>query len=145
MFLSPAFSLRWSARGRRPLHRCGRVELTGASSTYVNRGGARHALSLCACSDESVRRVEAELLPPERQRRKHITLGILLKQQNLAGTGGQAKFMIQSGEVLVNGQPETRRGRKIVAGDVVTVRGESYRIEVDDDDDDEEEEEEVPR
>ena len=138
MFFFQARPLRWTARGRRQFHRCGRVALTGASSTYLTRGGARGALCLCACSDESVRRVEAEIVPPERQRRKHITLGILLKQQNLACTGGQAKVMIQSGEVLVNGQPETRRGRKIVTGDVVTVRGDSYQIVDDEDEEDEE-------
>ena len=44
------------------------------------------------------------------------------------GSGGEAKVLIQAGEVLVNGEVETRRGRKLVAGDVVEVGDE--RLEV---------------
>jgi ribosome-associated protein YbcJ (S4-like RNA binding protein) len=36
--------------------------------------------------------------------------------------------MIQSGEVAVNGQEESRRGRTLLAGDVVAVAGEQYRV-----------------
>ena len=57
-----------------------------------------------------------------------ITLGQALKASNLVGSGGEAKVLIQAGEVLVNGQVETRRGRKLVAGDVVEVGEE--RLEV---------------
>ena len=48
-----------------------------------------------------------------------IRLDQFLKLQGVAATGGQAKVMIQGGEVEVNGQTETRRGRKLVPGDVV--------------------------
>lgn len=48
-----------------------------------------------------------------------ITLNDFIKSLGLVGTGGQAKMLIQAGEVLVNGQCETRRRRKLVAGDVV--------------------------
>ncbi len=57
-----------------------------------------------------------------------ITLGQALKASDLAGSGGEAKVLIQAGEVLVNGEVETRRGRKLVAGDVVEVGDE--RLEV---------------
>jgi len=52
-----------------------------------------------------------------------IELGSLLKFVGLVGTGGEAKHRVQSGEVRVNGQVETRRGRKLVAGDRVEARG----------------------
>lgn len=57
-----------------------------------------------------------------------ITLGQALKVANLVGSGGEAKIRIQSGEVLVNGEVETRRGRKLISGDVVEVMDE--RLEV---------------
>ena len=57
-----------------------------------------------------------------------ITLGQALKASDLVGSGGEAKVLIQAGEVLVNGEVETRRRRKLVAGDVVEVGDE--RLEV---------------
>ena len=47
-------------------------------------------------------------------------------------TGGQAKRIIQSGEVLVNDQVETRRKKKLVVGDEVTLDNEVYVVAVDD-------------
>ncbi len=46
-------------------------------------------------------------------------------------TGGQAKMMIQGGEVLVNGEVEVRRGKKLVTGDRVTVDNLDYIVELD--------------
>jgi ribosome-associated protein len=57
-----------------------------------------------------------------------ITLGQALKASDLVGSGGEAKVLIQAGEVLVNGEVETRRGRRLVPGDVVEVGDE--RLEV---------------
>jgi ribosome-associated protein len=51
-----------------------------------------------------------------------------LKVANIAGTGGEAKVLIQDGEVTVNGEVETRRGRRLQEGDVVEVGNE--RLEV---------------
>ncbi|MEO8080821.1 MAG: RNA-binding S4 domain-containing protein [Caldimonas sp.] len=51
----------------------------------------------------------------------HITLDALLKASGLAASGGAAKVMIGSGAVQVNGTSETRRGRKLRAGDEVAV------------------------
>ena len=49
----------------------------------------------------------------------HITLDALLKATGLASSGGEAKLRITAGEVRVNGETETRRGRKLRAGDAV--------------------------
>ena len=57
-----------------------------------------------------------------------ITLGQALKAANVAGTGGEAKVLIQYGEVFVNGEVETRRGRKLEAGDVVEVGDERFEV-----------------
>ncbi|MFM7449102.1 MAG: RNA-binding S4 domain-containing protein [Leptolyngbyaceae cyanobacterium] len=53
-----------------------------------------------------------------------IKLDQFLKQLGVVPTGGQAKLLIQSGAVTVNGETENRRGRKLVAGDRVFVWGE---------------------
>ncbi len=58
-----------------------------------------------------------------------ITLGQALKASNLVGSGGEAKVLIQDGVVRVNGEVETRRGRKLHKGDVVEV-GEDERLEI---------------
>lgn len=52
-----------------------------------------------------------------------ITLGQLLKLADFAATGGEAKRMLLDGKVRVNGEPETRRGRKLVPGDRVEADG----------------------
>lgn len=57
-----------------------------------------------------------------------IKLDSFLKWVGVVPTGGQAKIMIQSSEVLVNGMIETRRGRKLVTGDRVTVRGQTFDV-----------------
>ena len=50
-----------------------------------------------------------------------IKLEALLKFEGVAETGGDAKFLIQDGQVSVNGQVCTMRGKKIRPGDVVTL------------------------
>ena len=57
-----------------------------------------------------------------------ITLGQALKAADFVGSGGEAKVLIQSGEVLVNGEVETRRGRKLLPGDVVEVGDETLEV-----------------
>jgi ribosome-associated protein len=57
-----------------------------------------------------------------------ITLGQALKASDLVGSGGEAKVLIQAGEVLVNGEVETRRGRQLVPGDVVEVGDERLDV-----------------
>jgi ribosome-associated protein len=58
----------------------------------------------------------------------YIKLDSFMKWQNLVETGGQAKLLIQNGEVRVNGKIETRRGRKLVNGDKVTFRGKTLIV-----------------
>ena len=58
----------------------------------------------------------------------HITLGQLLKLVGMAGTGGDAKRFLEEMAVLVNGETESRRGRKLRKGDEVKWNGESIRI-----------------
>ena len=60
----------------------------------------------------------------------YIKLDSFLKWQNLTETGGQAKLLIQNGEVRVNGKIETRRGRKLVSGDKVTFKGKTLTVEI---------------
>lgn len=59
---------------------------------------------------------------------EYIKLDQLLKFSGLADTGGIAKEVIQNGEVLVNGEVETRRGKKIKKEDVVEFRGEKVVV-----------------
>ena len=59
-----------------------------------------------------------------------IKLDQFLKFVGVAATGGEAKLMIQGGVVKVNGETETRRGRKLVIGDSVMVQGETYTVEL---------------
>jgi ribosome-associated protein len=57
-----------------------------------------------------------------------LCLDQFLKLSGVAGTGGQAKLLIQGGEVQVNGEVETRRRKKLSPEDVVEVAGESMRV-----------------
>lgn len=68
-----------------------------------------------------------------------ITLNDALKLAGF-GTGGQAKQLIQTGRVKVNGEVETRRKRKLKSGDAVEVDGEEFvlgleEVELEDEDD----------
>ena len=62
-------------------------------------------------------------------REEYIKLGQALKAANLAEDVVEAKYAIQDGEVKVNGEMETRRGRKLYDGDVISYNGEEIRIE----------------
>jgi ribosome-associated protein len=57
-----------------------------------------------------------------------IKLEQFLKRIGVVQTGGQAKLLIQAGEVRVNGAVETRRGRKLVTGDRVSTMGETFSV-----------------
>ncbi|MCI1655599.1 MAG: RNA-binding S4 domain-containing protein [Lachnospiraceae bacterium] len=61
-------------------------------------------------------------------RDEFIKLGQALKLAGLVDSGVDAKMVIQDGEVTVNGETETRRGRKLKDGDVVAFQGQSFRI-----------------
>ena len=61
-----------------------------------------------------------------------IKLDQFLKLKGVASTGGQAKMIIQSGDVEVNNAMEIRRGRKLHQGDRVTVMGETFVVNFED-------------
>ncbi|MBR2403473.1 MAG: RNA-binding S4 domain-containing protein [Lachnospiraceae bacterium] len=58
-----------------------------------------------------------------------IKLGQALKLAGLVDSGLDAKYVIQDGEVTLNGVVETQRGKKCVPGDVVSFEGNSFVIE----------------
>ena len=62
-------------------------------------------------------------------REEFIKLGQALKPAGLVESGVEAKEVIQDGLVKVNGEVDTRRGRKLYSGDVVVFDGEEIRIE----------------
>lgn len=59
---------------------------------------------------------------------EHIELYKLLKIANLASSGGEAKFFIAEGQVSVNGKVETRKRKKIVAGDQVEFNDQAIKV-----------------
>lgn len=62
-------------------------------------------------------------------REEYIKLGQALKAAGLVESGVEAKEVIQDGQVLVNDEVDTRRGRKLYNGDIVTFNGEKIKIE----------------
>jgi ribosome-associated protein len=63
-----------------------------------------------------------------------LTLTAALKLAGVADTGGQAKVLIQGGLVRVNGAVETRRKRRVAAGDEIEVEGDRFVLELQGDD-----------
>ncbi|MDZ8223180.1 RNA-binding S4 domain-containing protein [Nostoc sp. ChiVER01] len=64
-----------------------------------------------------------------------IKLNQYLKLMGIVPSGGQAKLMIQGGDVQVNGMLETRRGRRLVPGDKVTIAGNTLEVNLDNNED----------
>ena len=58
----------------------------------------------------------------------HIKLGQVLKAAGLVGSGVEAKIVIQEGQVKVGGEVDTRRGRKLFGGEIVSFEGGEIRI-----------------
>jgi len=59
-----------------------------------------------------------------------IELFKLLKFENMVASGGEAKYVISEGQVRVNGAVETRKRKKILAGDVVEFGEEKMRVTI---------------
>ncbi len=57
-----------------------------------------------------------------------VELHKILKFEGMVPSGGVAKMAIDAGDVYVNGEVETRKRKKIVAGDVIEFNGESIRM-----------------
>ncbi len=63
------------------------------------------------------------------ERQPTIRLDQFLKAHGIVGTGGQAKLLIQDGQVLVNGEIETRRRRQLKQGDSVQFEEQQWTVE----------------
>ncbi len=63
-----------------------------------------------------------------------VELHKILKFEGMVSSGGVAKMAIESGDVIINGEVETRKRKKIVAGDVIEFNGESIRMVLQQDD-----------
>ncbi len=63
-----------------------------------------------------------------REGEEYIKLGQALKKAGLVSSGVEAKQVIQDGEVLVSGEVETRRGKKLFGGEVISFMGEEIKI-----------------
>ena len=63
-----------------------------------------------------------------RENEEYITLNVLLKLADIISTGGLAKIFLQENTVLVNGEEENRRGRKLYRGDVVEVDNKAFIV-----------------
>jgi ribosome-associated protein len=72
----------------------------------------------------------SDQIPPNTAPDSSIKLDQFLKWAGAVQTGGEAKLLIQSGEVKVNGKMETRRGRKLMEGDRITVMGDRFVVKL---------------
>jgi len=61
-------------------------------------------------------------------KKEPIELYMVLKLENMVASGGEAKFVIAEGLVLVNGEIETQKRKKIVAGDIIEFNNEKMQI-----------------
>jgi ribosome-associated protein len=101
---------------------------------------SRHlAMLLTSTLAAPIQRLEDSKLNDSRQQQpddanfvSQICLDDYLKTHGVVGTGGQAKMLIQSGDVRVNGERETRRRRKLSAGDVIELLGQRILVQADD-------------
>ena len=57
-----------------------------------------------------------------------VTLGQFLKLANLIQSGGEAKFYLKENKVIVNGEEDNRRGRKLYSGNIVEVEKQTFEI-----------------
>lgn len=67
-------------------------------------------------------------------KKEPIELYKLLKLSNLVGSGGEAKLVVSEGFVRLNGVVETRKRKKVLAGDVVTFNDKSIKVRLAGDD-----------
>ena len=59
-----------------------------------------------------------------------IELYKILKFENMVNSGGEAKYVISEGQVVVNGEVETRKRKKLFSGDIVEFKNETLRIKI---------------
>jgi len=63
-------------------------------------------------------------------KKEPVELYKILKFEGLASSGGEAKWVIEQGRVVVNGLVETRKRKKIVSGDIIEFATEEFRIQL---------------
>ena len=59
---------------------------------------------------------------------EYITLGQFIKFVGIISNGSEAKYYLANNEAYINGELDTRRGRKIYPGDVVKVENKEYKV-----------------
>lgn len=59
---------------------------------------------------------------------EHITLQQLLKIADIVNSGGEAKLFLANNQILLNGETENRRGKKLFVGDILEINQEKYEI-----------------
>ena len=57
-----------------------------------------------------------------------VELYKLLKFESIVSSGGEAKYVVSEGMVMLNGEVETRKRKKLVSGDIVEFNGEKYQL-----------------
>ena len=60
--------------------------------------------------------------------REPVELYKILKFENIVSSGGEAKTVIDEGQVMVNGLVETRKRKKITSGDIIEFMGNEFKI-----------------
>lgn len=59
---------------------------------------------------------------------EYIKLDQFLKFSNIIGAGGEARNFLMENKIIVNDEPENRRGKKLRNGDIIKIRNKEYRI-----------------
>ena len=94
------------------------------SNEYNKTTAKRRKICIKIQRNAYTRRMETIIL-----RGEYIKLGQALKAAGMVESGVESKEVIQEGLVMVNGETDTRRGRKLYGGDIVLFDGEEIRIE----------------
>lgn len=107
-------------------------KLLGKSTLYIKTGlfhdGGSNVYACTYISEDNKNWVEMEIIKL-RPQDEFIKLGQALKAAGLVESGVEAKDVIQNGLVLVNGEIDTRRGRKLYPGDTASFDGSEIKIE----------------
>ncbi len=61
-------------------------------------------------------------------RDEFVTLGQFLKIADLISTGGEAKIFLLNSKIIINGEEDNRRGRKLYSGDLIEIDQKTYKI-----------------
>lgn len=59
-----------------------------------------------------------------------VELYKILKFEGMASSGGEAKLIIEQGQVMVNGKVETRKRKKMLSGDIIEYAGDKIRLKL---------------